>query len=207
MAGVEIKLHYDPGLLTDLAVESLIPARRINRTDGGVTPLQTLLQQVRRSAVAECLIDSSDVGGTLTLVFACRAGYSGAPLSLWTITFQAAKVTEPKATELNVEVVELVDAQIPPQVLPGVGGTATVTIVPGVCGDLNDNGVVTVIDGVYALQIIVELLTATPEQSLLGDVSGPLGVPDGKITVDDVVAILEHLVGKSEITGCGPQIQ
>ena len=77
---------------------------------------------------------------------------------------------------------------------------------PGTCGDLNDDSLVTVIDAVIALQIIVELLTPTPAQLLLADVSGPEGLPDGATDVVDVVAILGHIVGMSEITVCGPQI-
>ena len=43
-------------------------------------------------------------------------------------------------------------------------------------------------------------------QLLLADVSGPEGLPDGATDVVDVVAILGHIVGMSEITVCGPQI-
>ena len=49
------------------------------------------------------------------------------------------------------------------------------------------------------LQIIVGLIEPTETQLIQGDV-----VRDGLINVFDAIVILQHIVGLTEITECGP---
>ncbi|MCZ6790165.1 MAG: dockerin type I domain-containing protein, partial [Chloroflexi bacterium] len=77
--------------------------------------------------------------------------------------------------------------------------TTTVVIVSGVCGDVNDDGVINVFDAIMLLQIIVGLIEPTETQLKLGDV-----VHDGTINVFDAILLLQHIVGLTEITDCGP---
>ena len=81
--------------------------------------------------------------------------------------------------------------------LPGL--QATPPPVAGVCGDLNDDGIINVLDAIIDLQIIVGLITPTEAQLKLGDV-----VRDGTINVFDAILLLQHIVGLIEITECGP---
>jgi YD repeat-containing protein len=56
-------------------------------------------------------------------------------------------------------------------------------------GDLNGDGIVNVVDVMFAEQIAAGLRTPTPDQLVHGDVSPP-GNPDGKIDVRDVARIM-----------------
>ena len=75
--------------------------------------------------------------------------------------------------------------------------TTEVTIA-GMCGDLNDDGLVNVFDAIITLQIIVGLIEPTESQLKLGDVE-----PDGAMTVFDSIRLLHHIVELAEITECG----
>ncbi|TCV82701.1 DUF6531 domain-containing protein [Sulfurirhabdus autotrophica] len=56
-------------------------------------------------------------------------------------------------------------------------------------GDLNGDGVVNIIDVLFAARIAEGLMTPTPDQLMHGDVA-PAGNPDGKINAIDVLRIL-----------------
>ena len=73
-------------------------------------------------------------------------------------------------------------------------------MIAGVCGDLNDDGVINVFDAITLLQIIVGLIEPTETQLKLRDV-----VRD-TITVFDAILLLQHIVGLTEITECGPPL-
>jgi YD repeat-containing protein len=61
-------------------------------------------------------------------------------------------------------------------------------------GDLNGDGIVNVVDVMFAEQIAMGLRTPTPDQLVHGDVSPP-GNPDGKIDVRDVSRIMRKAFG------------
>jgi hypothetical protein len=61
-------------------------------------------------------------------------------------------------------------------------------------GDLNGDGIVNVVDVMFAEQIATGLRTTTPDQLDHGDVSPP-GNPDGKIDVRDVSRIMRKAFG------------
>ena len=67
------------------------------------------------------------------------------------------------------------------------------------CGDLNFDDDVNVLDAIIALQITVGLIEATPFQMILGDV-----VRDGVIDIFDVIFTMQHIVGLTVIDSCGP---
>jgi hypothetical protein len=77
------------------------------------------------------------------------------------------------------------------------GHSLKVTFIPD--GDLNGDGQVNVADALRALRIAVQLINATPQDLLHGDVApfDGLGVPapDGQITVGDALNILRKSVG------------
>jgi len=77
------------------------------------------------------------------------------------------------------------------------GHTLKVSFIPD--GDLNGDGAVTVADALKALQIAVQLVTASPSELLHGDVAPLDGVgvplPDSQITVADALGILRKAVG------------
>ena len=81
-----------------------------------------------------------------------------------------------------------------------IPGVAAPPAFAGTCGDLNDDGVINVLDAIIDLQIIVGLLTPTEDQLKAGDVVG-----DGIIDVFDAILLLQHIVGLTVITECGPQ--
>ncbi len=80
-----------------------------------------------------------------------------------------------------------------------IPGVAAPPAFAGTCGDLNDDGVINVLDAIIDLQIIVGLIEPTEAQLKLGDV-----VRNSTINVFDVILLLQHIVGLTEITGCGP---
>ena len=94
-------------------------------------------------------------------------------------------------------------AQLPPPAsftfsnVTASGHTLKVTFIPD--GDLNGDGLVTVGDALRALQIAVQLITATPQDLLHADVApfDALGVPvpDGQVTIGDALGILRKAVG------------
>ena len=175
LAGAQMTVNYDPALLAfvDAALESAF--------DG-------------------CAGAFGDVSGALSLVFACGAGgQSGAPLALWKATFTSGAVTVATTTVLSITDVVAGNSQVPPQPILAVGATTTIAIVPGVCGDLNDDQVINVFDAITLLQVIVGLIEPTETQLKLGDV-----VRDGTINVFDAILVLQHIVGLTEITDCGP---
>jgi hypothetical protein len=144
--------------------------------------------------------NNTSTPGVLVLAMACGEGHSGAPLVLWNVTFMAAMVTEPVETELRVTDVLLADAAAPPQEIPAVGGSDTLTIFVGVCGDQNGDGEVDIRDAITDLQIIVGLIRPTPEQLLLSDSNR-----NGRIDVGDVVLTLQRIVELIPTLGCGPR--
>ena len=158
---------------------------------------------------AGCFAQANDTAGNeppplahaVITALACTAGRNGAPLTLWTIRFQAAAVLEPTNTKLRVTQTVLKDSE--QQTIPSVGTSASVAIAPGVCGDVAHDRVVDVGDAIFILQIIVKLIEPTSLQLILGDVSvGPTG--DGVIDVGDAMLILQHITEIEEIGGCGP---
>ena len=173
LMGAQMTLTYDSALL------SFVSAQPTTRFD-------------------DCLAQSNDVGGAVRLALACSTiSRSGAPLNLWTVVFSAASVVKTTRADLGVTHVLLSDSQA--QAIVSVGGSSTVDIVPGVCGDLNGDELVNIFDAILDLLIIVGLVEATPEQMVLGDV-----VRNGQIDVFDVILTLQHIVGLTVIDGCGP---
>jgi hypothetical protein len=104
-------------------------------------------------------------------------------------------------TDIRVTGVVANDSQVPPQELPAIGETVTLQIVGGTCGDQNGDGVVNVLDGTIDLQIITEIIRPTAIQLFLSDVDR-----DGDIDIFDVIKMLNHIVGKDQIDGCGPEL-
>jgi len=84
-----------------------------------------------------------------------------------------------------------------PLALTTVGGTFTLATPPP-AGNMTGGATVSLNDALLALQSVVGLHTPTAEELKRGDV-GPLvngkPAPDGKISINDVVLILEKLVG------------
>ena len=61
-----------------------------------------------------------------------------------------------------------------------------------IAGDLNNDGRVTVVDGVLALKSVVQQIALTSEQLRTADVNG-----DGRVDITDVILILRKAVSIS----------
>lgn len=71
--------------------------------------------------------------------------------------------------------------------------------VEGECGDLNDDGVVDILDAVIELQVAVGLIIPTIDQARLGDLNR-----DGDVDVFDAIMGLRHIVGLTPaLEACG----
>ncbi len=70
----------------------------------------------------------------------------------------------------------------------------------GICGDLDGDGRVTILDAIMTLQIVVGWSDPTQLQILLGDFDGVDG-----INVIDVVIFLQYLVGQIDVLDCNNQ--
>jgi len=69
-----------------------------------------------------------------------------------------------------------------------------------VCGDLNGDGIVNILDGIALINIAVGGAQANPAQDIAGDVDG-----DGSLTVGDLIPLLKSITGwDGPITLCGP---
>ncbi len=82
-------------------------------------------------------------------------------------------------------------------VAAGTGPSATFTVDNG-SGDLNGDGIVNMIDAMMALRIAAGLDTPTAAELAHCDVAplvNGVRVPDGKVDLDDVVAILRKSAG------------
>lgn len=71
--------------------------------------------------------------------------------------------------------------------------------IDGLCGDLNDDGIVNIFDAVIVLQIVVGLIELVPDQLILADLNR-----DRVINVLDAIAVLQIVVGLSTLTDCAP---
>ncbi|MBM3934233.1 MAG: CHRD domain-containing protein [SAR202 cluster bacterium] len=78
-------------------------------------------------------------------------------------------------------------------------GNRPTPVITGMCGDLNGDGQVSILDVIISLQIITMRITATEQQAHLGDI-----VRDGQLNVGDTIRMLRFLVGIATIEGCGP---
>jgi plastocyanin len=83
---------------------------------------------------------------------------------------------------------------------------ASLSAQTGVCGDLNGDGFVNVIDVVISLQIVAGLLEPTASQAMLGDVH-PANEPDGDNSLDDALLLLMHVIGQASIENCGAPVE
>jgi uncharacterized repeat protein (TIGR01451 family) len=92
---------------------------------------------------------------------------------------------------------------VDPDTSNNVTTESTTVSPPLVCGDQNTDGEVDVRDAIIGLGIVAGSIEPTDEQRMLIDVTGPQGNPDGRIDIFDVMVILDHAVGISEITRCG----
>jgi cytochrome c peroxidase len=72
--------------------------------------------------------------------------------------------------------------------------SAVVAIIVPADGIFNGTTIPDISDAIRALRIAVGLIPATPDDLLHGDVA-PLGAPDGKIDIVDVVMIMRNIVG------------
>ena len=80
-----------------------------------------------------------------------------------------------------------------------VRGIALNQAIPvSVCGDLNGDGIVDVVDAITSLQITVDIIEPDAAQRILGDPS-----QDGAIDVLDGITSLGHIVGLINIADCG----
>ncbi len=174
VAGVQFGLDYDQGLL------ELVSANPTERFDG-------------------CYAEYNDDWDVVWTALACSDGHTDDPLVVWHLRFRASHVTEPQEAYLDIFEVALGDDQDLPQFIPAIGDGTMVLIVPGVCGDQNNDGDVNILDAIIDLQIIVGDVEATETQQVLSDLNR-----DGEINVLDVILTLKHIVGSYTIEGCGP---
>ncbi|MDR2713648.1 MAG: dockerin type I domain-containing protein [Clostridiales bacterium] len=128
--------------------------------------------------------------GLMRIAFAAEENVAGDGL-LFTVTYQVA-ATAPGSGDypLNLEVVKIqyaafTDAMVDLEaiVIPG-------TLVLGILGDVNGDGLVTPEDAMILLQMYVGLIPWTPRALLLGDVNG-----DGVVDTTDAALILRMVVG------------
>jgi uncharacterized repeat protein (TIGR01451 family) len=174
MSGAQATLEYDPAVFT-------------------------VIDSLAGEEFSDCVSEQQDSAGELSFGVACEDGHSGSETVLWSVTFRTQELAERQNTELRVTDVELVDSSQPPQVMPSIGRTLNILVLSGaVCGDVNFDLNVSIIDAVTILQVVVELLEPTAAQIELGDVTG-----DGELGIDDVIIILQHIVGTAEIQSCG----
>lgn len=151
--------------------------------------------------LGSCFSDSNETA-SLSVAISCSDGQAGTPLNLWELTLNVVGVPPGDGqTDIRVTGVVANDSQVPPQELPAIGETVTLQIVGGTCGDQNGDGVVNVLDGTIDLQIITEIIRPTAIQLFLSDVDR-----DGDIDIFDVIKMLNHIVGKDQIDGCGPEL-
>ena len=142
----------------------------------------------------------SDSPGTVNLAFACGTGHSSPSLVLWTVTFGVGVVSERTETQMTVTDVVLANAQVPPQPITGDGTSTTITLLIGVCGDQNDDGIADILDVVIDLQVAVGLVAPTSVQAILSDLNR-----DGTVDVLDAIMGLQHIVGRiPRLDECGP---
>jgi hypothetical protein len=176
LAGIQFLVDYDPSYL-QLATDNVA------------------------EGLESCLSDSNE-SASLGVAITCSEGQAGTPLGLWELTLKVVAVPpDDGRTEIRVTGVVANDSQAPPQQLPAVGETVTLNIFGGACGDQNGDGVVNVLDGTIDLQIIAEVIRPTALQLFLSDVDR-----DGDIDIFDVIKTLNHIVGKDQIDGCGPEV-
>jgi hypothetical protein len=178
LAGGEVKLSYDPALLT-------------------------FKQAQPGEDFIGCESQFNDALGKLKLALACGSGHSDIELVLWIVAFFAAEVTQPTETHLRTTQVKLVDTRTPtPRVIPSIGASRTLMLVDGICGDQNDDGVLNILDVIIDLRITVGTIEPTATQMILSDLSR-----DGGIGVEDAVMGLHHIVGmRPAFDSCGPHI-
>lgn len=74
--------------------------------------------------------------------------------------------------------------------IPAATSAGTLTVLPGLLGDVNGDGRITTGDVVLALRMAIGLLTPTAAQARAADVNG-----DGKVDVGDALLILRAVIG------------
>ena len=174
LQGAQYVIEYDPSLL---APREVIPGY----------------------GISDCLpIANAEVPGIIALAFACTSGRSGTPLHMWTVTFDTAPVAQVTRTGLQVSEVFLGDSSVPPRPIEGIGGGEEFDIVPAICGDLNTDGLVNVLDAIIGAKVIVGQVDPTFAQNILGDLNS-----SGDITVLDLIQMLQFLVGNVDELHCG----
>jgi len=77
--------------------------------------------------------------------------------------------------------------------------SATASIIMLADGIFNGTKIPNISDAIRALRIAVGLITPTADDMLHGDVA-PLGAPDGKIDMADVILIMRNVVGSISLT-------
>lgn len=78
--------------------------------------------------------------------------------------------------------------------------TPTHTPEPIVCGDVNGDGEINVVDGVAIMQIIAGIITPTADQVVAADI-----VQNSTVDVSDAILMLQFFVDKVDSLGdCGP---
>ncbi|MCL1874371.1 MAG: dockerin type I domain-containing protein [Clostridiales bacterium] len=126
----------------------------------------------------------------MRIAFAAGENLSGDGL-LFTVTYQMAAALPPTGDHLlDVEVVKIqyaafTDAMfdVDVKIIPG-------TLVLGLLGDINGDGVITPEDAMILLQMFVGLIPWTPRALLLGDING-----DGWVDTTDAALLLRMVVG------------
>lgn len=148
-------------------------------------------------------LSNASAVGQRSVAIACDTAISPGSATNIIVASMVFTATSPVvSTDTNINTVNpvLFDFTDPPAPITTAGTTQVVTIVVGICGDQNDDGVINVGDALIDLMIASGFITApTAVQLVLSDV-----VRDGVIDTGDAVVVLEHIVGLTTITECGP---
>jgi hypothetical protein len=83
--------------------------------------LFTFVEAQAGSDFSDCLPIILPGQGQMQLELDCSDGHSGANISLWTLRFEAAVVSENTPTQLTAAGVQLSDSRMVPQSIPSVG--------------------------------------------------------------------------------------
>jgi streptogramin lyase len=173
VAGAQFELHYD----TDAV--RLVDAN-----------LDTAIDD-------DCFGAANEVDSGVLMAMACQTPQSGS-FTAWKLEFRVTD-SSPGVVSFAPAAVLLNDMQLPPQMLLAKAGAVhTIAITGGTCGDLDDSGQVNILDVLTLMQMVVELLTPTPFQSLAGDLD-----QNGSIGLQDAILLLQHVVGIIDSPSCG----
>lgn len=145
----------------------------------------------------DCVSAARPSDGKLKLAMACGSGQTG-NFTAWNVTFRALTPRATLLASLSVTNLLLNDINVFPNIIQGSSGIYSVHVILEACGDYDGNDAFEIIDVVIGMQILVDLLEATPSQQFIGDLN-----QNGNIDVGDSIIALQHLVGITDTLVCG----